>query len=74
MGMSAQESRAVLDGLLAWTTQPEFVLRHQWRVGDLVIWDNTGMLHRAMPYEPTSRRLMHRTTLVGEEAVEGEPV
>ena len=74
VGMSTQESRAVLDGLLAWTTQPEFVLRHQWRVGDLVIWDNTGMLHRAIPYEPTSRRLMHRTTLVGEEAVEGVPV
>jgi hypothetical protein len=32
-------------------------------------WDNTGMLHRAMPLEPTSRRLLHRTTLVGTEAV-----
>jgi alpha-ketoglutarate-dependent taurine dioxygenase len=34
-----------------------------------VVWDNTGLLHRAIPYEPTSRRLLHRTTLVGEEAV-----
>ena len=52
-----------------WSTQPEFSLRHQWRKGDLVIWDNTGMLHHAMPFEPTSRRSMHRTTLVGEEMV-----
>ena len=48
---------------------PQFVLRHHWRRGDLVMWDNTGMLHRALPFEPTSRRLLHRTTLVGEEAV-----
>jgi alpha-ketoglutarate-dependent taurine dioxygenase len=51
------------------STQPQFVLRHRWRVGDLVVWDNTGMLHRAIPYELTSRRLMHRTTLVGDEAI-----
>jgi alpha-ketoglutarate-dependent taurine dioxygenase len=69
VGMSDQESRTVLDEILAWTTQPRFVLHHSWRVGDLVVWDNTGMLHRAIPYEPTSRRLMHRTTLVGEEAI-----
>jgi alpha-ketoglutarate-dependent taurine dioxygenase len=66
---SASESRALLDRLLEWSTQPEFVLRHRWRRGDLVIWDNTGMLHRALPFEPTSLRLLHRTTLVGEEAV-----
>ncbi|MDH6247743.1 TauD/TfdA family dioxygenase [Mycobacterium sp. OTB74] len=69
VGMNADDSRALLDEVLAWATQPQFVLHHQWRVGDLVVWDNTGMLHRAIPYEPTSRRLMHRTTLVGEEAI-----
>jgi alpha-ketoglutarate-dependent taurine dioxygenase len=36
-----------------------------------VIWDNTGMLHRALPFAPTSVRLLHRTTLVGEEAIVG---
>lgn len=69
VGMDHAAGRAVLDELLDWSTQPQFVLHHTWAVGDLVVWDNTGMLHRAMPYEPTSRRLMHRTTLVGEEAV-----
>ncbi len=65
----AAEGAALLDRLLQWATQPQFVLRHQWRPGDLVIWDNTGMLHHALPFDPTSQRLMHRTTLVGEEAV-----
>jgi alpha-ketoglutarate-dependent taurine dioxygenase len=67
VGMHADESTALLDRLLSWATQERFVLRHRWERGDLVIWDNTGMLHRALPFEPTSRRLMHRTTLVGEE-------
>ncbi|MFC5752911.1 TauD/TfdA dioxygenase family protein [Actinomadura rugatobispora] len=69
VGRPPEEGRALLDRLTEWATQPRFVLRHRWRRGDLVIWDNTGMLHRAMPFEPTSLRLMHRTTLVGEEAV-----
>ena len=49
--MPPEEGRALLDRLLEWATQPQFTLRHQWRRGDLVIWDNTGMLHRALPYE-----------------------
>ncbi len=69
VGMPADEGKALLDRLLAWSTQPQFVVRHQWHQGDLVIWDNTGMLHRALPFEPTSPRLMHRTTLVGVEQV-----
>lgn len=39
------------------------------RLVDLVVWDNTIMLHRAMPYGESSSRLMHRTSLAGEEAV-----
>jgi alpha-ketoglutarate-dependent taurine dioxygenase len=67
VGWSTSESRAMLDRLLAWSTQPRFTLRQKWRKGDLVIWDNTGMLHRATHFEPTSVRLLHRTTLAGEE-------
>ncbi|MDQ1725832.1 MAG: hypothetical protein QOG52_2860 [Frankiaceae bacterium] len=69
VGWPNDKGNALLSRLLGWCTQPQFVLRHHWHVGDLVMWDNTGMLHRALPFEPTSRRLLHRTTLVGEEAV-----
>lgn len=48
----ADRGRALLDRLLDWSTQPRFRLRHRWRTGDLVAWDNTGMLHRALPFEP----------------------
>ena len=69
VGWPAKRGRALLDRLLEWSTQPQFTLRHKWLKGDLVMWDNTGMLHRALPFEPTSVRPMHRTTLVGEEPV-----
>ncbi|MBL7501056.1 TauD/TfdA family dioxygenase [Frankia sp. CNm7] len=69
VGWRADRSRELLNRLLAWSAQPRFTLRHHWRRGDLVVWDNTGMLHRALPFQPTSSRLMHRTTLVGQELV-----
>ena len=67
--MDRDEGRALLDELQAWATQRKFVYRHEWSVGDLVIWDNTGVMHRVEPYPPDSGRMMHRTTLVGEEAI-----
>ena len=69
VGWPADKGRELLDRLQDWCTQPRFTLRHKWHRGDLVMWDNTGMLHRALPFEPTSVRLMHRTTLAGEEPV-----
>jgi alpha-ketoglutarate-dependent taurine dioxygenase len=68
-GMEPEESRTLLHRLQEWATQPEFVYQHEWQVGDLVIWDNTGTMHRVIPYSAESGRLMHRTTLVGEEAL-----
>jgi alpha-ketoglutarate-dependent taurine dioxygenase len=70
VGMEPAEGRALLDDLLARATAPERVYRHEWEVGDLVIWDNTGVLHRALPYDASSPRDMHRTTLYGKEAVQ----
>lgn len=67
--MDIEEGRALLDELLAWATQPKFVYRHEWPMGDLVIWDNTGCMHRVEAYPPDSGRMMHRTTLIGEEAI-----
>ncbi|EME16706.1 TauD/TfdA dioxygenase family protein [Rhodococcus triatomae] len=68
VGMDPAESRALLDELLEWSTQEQFSYTHEWREGDVVIWDNTGMLHRALPYDPSSQRTMQRTTIVGNEA------
>jgi alpha-ketoglutarate-dependent taurine dioxygenase len=66
--MDFKKSAELLVQLRAWATQPQFVYRHKWSVGDLVIWDNTGTMHRAMPYDPNSGRMLHRTKLEGEEA------
>ena len=68
VGLSPDESRTLLDELLAWTTQERFSYSHDWQVGDVVIWDNTGMLHRALPYAASSHRTLHRTTIEGDEA------
>jgi alpha-ketoglutarate-dependent taurine dioxygenase len=69
-GMDLDERRALLADLLARSTRPERVYRHHWSVGDMVIWDNRGVLHRALPYDPASPRDMHRTTLAGDEAIQ----
>lgn len=69
VGVGMAEGQALLAELLAWATQPKFVYRHEWSVGDLVIWDNTGCMHRVRAYPADSGRMMHRTTLVGEEAI-----
>lgn len=67
--MDFKKSTELLVQLRDWATRPQFVYRHTWSVGDLVIWDNTGTMHRAMPYAPDSGRLLNRTKLVGEEPV-----
>ena len=68
-GMSLPEGSALLSRLMQWATQPQFVYRHEWRLGDLVVWDNTGTMHRVVPYALDSGRMMHRTTLAGEEVL-----
>jgi alpha-ketoglutarate-dependent taurine dioxygenase len=67
VGFGVEESRALLARLRDWATQPQYVYRHEWEPGDLLIWDNTGTMHRALPYAADSGRLMHRTILAGEE-------
>ena len=69
VGMEADEGRALLSDLLDKSTEAERVYRHAWEVGDMVIWDNRGVLHRALPYDPASPRDMHRCTLAGDEVI-----
>ena len=69
-GMSVEDGRAFLDALLARATRPDRVYRHEWDVGDLVIWDNRGVLHRACRYDASSARDMHRTTIAGDEPIQ----
>jgi alpha-ketoglutarate-dependent taurine dioxygenase len=67
--LGLDEGRALLRGLLDRTTAPERVYRHQWSVGDTVIWDNTGVVHRAAPYAADSPRELLRTTVFGDEPI-----
>lgn len=68
--MDFKKSVELLNRLREWSTQPQFVYRHCWSVGDLVMWDNTGTMHKATPYDPHSGRMLHRTKLEGEEPFE----
>jgi alpha-ketoglutarate-dependent taurine dioxygenase len=70
-GMPEAESRALIEKLGAHATRPENVYRHEWQIGDLLIWDNCGVMHRAIPYGANSGRLMHRTVLHGVEKIKG---
>ncbi len=63
----AQQPDAQVGFQPVWCTQPQYVYRHEWQVGDLLIWSNMGTMHRALPYPLDSGRLMHRTILAGEE-------
>jgi alpha-ketoglutarate-dependent taurine dioxygenase len=63
--------RSTLVRLQEWAAQPEFSYRHEWTEGDLVIWDNWGVMHRVVPYDQDSGRRMHRTTIMGQERVQG---
>jgi alpha-ketoglutarate-dependent sulfate ester dioxygenase len=70
VGMDRGEGRALLDELLERATVPDRVYSHSWSIGDTVIWDNRGVLHRAAPYDPESQREMLRTTVLGDEPIQ----
>lgn len=69
VGVDPEDSRALLDDLLRRATSPDRVYRHNWSVGDMVIWDNPGILHRVMAFDRRSGREMHRTSIAGDEQV-----
>ena len=68
LGMPMPEARILLRDLNEHATQPKFVYVHQWRVGDLVMWDNRQMMHRVRRYDEGHPRDMRRTTVAGTAA------
>jgi alpha-ketoglutarate-dependent taurine dioxygenase len=71
-GMTVEEGRALHAELVAHVSRPEFCLRHRWRTGDLMVWDNRCLLHRGRPYDTQRfRRIARRTTIAGDGPVVG---
>ena len=69
VGMPLEEGRALLRELIEFATRPQFVYRHKWRVGDLLVWDNQQTMHRGTPFDDTQHpRDMRRTTVIEEAA------
>ena len=65
-GMAQEEAELLIAALADHIVKPQFVYRHQWRQGDLLMWDNCTVQHRAIQdYDMPLRRLMHRTTMGG---------
>ena len=69
LGLSVAESDALLDALWAHATQPRFAMCHRWKVGDLLMWNNLSVLHRRDPFDPATRRVMHRSQIKGSERI-----
>ena len=63
--MDLAESEALLDALWAYCNIDAFIWYNRWRVGDLVLWDNRCTMHRRDPFDPSARRVMHRTQVKG---------
>jgi len=67
VGWPVEKGRKLVDDLLEFATQPQFVYRHRWTEGDLIVWDNRCTMHRATPYDEMGvRRILHRTTVSDE--------
>lgn len=64
-GFDLAASDALLDEIWDHATRASYVWTHQWRVGDLVLWDNRCTMHRRDPFDPATRRVMHRTQVKG---------
>ncbi|MDY0007683.1 MAG: TauD/TfdA family dioxygenase [Spongiibacteraceae bacterium] len=67
--MDKAEGDALLHELVAHVTRPEFTYMHKWREGDMVLWDNWRLMHTAAGVRPGEKRLIHRTTIVGDQVL-----
>lgn len=73
VGLTLEESDALLDALWAHATKPEFTFRQEWHCHDLILWDNRCTLHRRDAFDPTVSRIMHRTQIKGGTIEAFEP-
>jgi alpha-ketoglutarate-dependent 2,4-dichlorophenoxyacetate dioxygenase len=74
LGWPVPEGRLLLHELIEHATRPEFVYRHRWRVGDLVIWDNRATMHRARRFDDAKyRRELRRVTTLDVESPAAVP-
>jgi len=64
-GLPVEDSDRLLDEIWASATRDALTWRHRWQVGDLVLWDNRCTMHRRDAFDPTARRVMHRTQIKG---------
>jgi taurine dioxygenase len=69
LGLEVAESDALLDALWRHATQPDFAMCHRWQPGDVLMWNNLAVLHRRDPFDPATRRVMHRSQIRGDERV-----
>jgi taurine dioxygenase len=65
-GLPLEESEALLDELWTYASRDDVTWYNQWRTGDVVLWDNRCTMHRRDPFDPQSRRVLHRTQIKGE--------
>lgn len=65
-GLPIEDSEALLDELWQYATRAELAWHNQWQPGDVVLWDNRCTMHRRDAFDPTSRRILHRTQIKGE--------
>lgn len=63
-GMEQDEAQDLLQSLYDWCLRPQFIYDHEWRLGDAVMWDNASTIHRRGEFDPSSERLMKRTTIL----------
>ena len=68
-GMDNAEASDLIEELTAFAEQDRFVYRHSWTTDDMVLWDNRCTMHLVTPHDPMERRVMHRTTIVGDGPV-----
>jgi alpha-ketoglutarate-dependent taurine dioxygenase len=68
-GMTPEDARRLIAQLTEIAAEPRFVYAHRWETDDVLMWDNRCTMHQVTPFDPRERRVMHRTTITGQDPV-----